>query len=48
MSQTAMRRPGRVLIFGSLYLAGQVLRLHDDHRLFLAKYLDLAQRQAWR
>jgi dihydrofolate synthase/folylpolyglutamate synthase len=28
LSQAAMREPGRVLIFGSLYLAGHVLRLH--------------------
>jgi dihydrofolate synthase/folylpolyglutamate synthase len=28
LSQAAMREPGRVLIFGSLYLAGHVLKLH--------------------
>lgn len=28
LSQAAMREPGRILIFGSLYLAGHVLKLH--------------------
>ena len=36
LSQAALARPGRVLICGSLYLAGHVLKLHGNHRLLLA------------
>lgn len=32
LSQAAFRRAGRVLIFGSLYLAGHVLKLHGLRR----------------
>jgi dihydrofolate synthase/folylpolyglutamate synthase len=32
LSQAALRGPGRVLLFGSLYLAGHVLTLHLNHR----------------
>jgi dihydrofolate synthase/folylpolyglutamate synthase len=31
-SQSAFKAPGRVLIFGSLYLAGHVLALHFNHQ----------------
>ena len=42
LSQAGMRPPGRVLIFGSLYLAGHVLRTHGHGLLPLRRAVGLA------
>jgi dihydrofolate synthase/folylpolyglutamate synthase len=36
LSQAALRGPGRVLFFGSLYLAGHVLTLHFNQQRWRA------------
>lgn len=43
LSQAAFSRPGRVLICGSLYLAGHVLKLHNAQRLTLPNVLAYRQ-----
>ena len=43
MSQAASRGPRQILIFGSLYLAGHVLKLHSTERTYFAKALSLAR-----
>jgi dihydrofolate synthase / folylpolyglutamate synthase len=48
LSQAALRRPGRVLICGSLYLAGHVLKLHGNQRRSLANALGCGQRRSCR
>jgi dihydrofolate synthase/folylpolyglutamate synthase len=45
LSQAAFRRPGRVLFFGSLYLAGHVLALHFNQQSHLASCSEVRPRQ---
>lgn len=46
LSQAAFSRPGRVLICGSLYLAGHVLKLHNAQRLTLPNVSAYRQRRS--